>query len=81
MNLWLANLLIKYTECSVIINPLETSLVWTCHGNFLKWVLHAPAGMQIILMEKSILVMVPLDPSRQSHYIVSKQDRQQSSKK
>jgi len=81
MRMRLANLLIKYTPCSVTIRTLETSLEWTWRGNSLKWGLLAPVGMQIILVDKNMLKTVLLDPRRQTHYTVSKQDRQESLKR
>ena len=43
---------------------------WIWRGSFLKWDLLAPAGMQIILVGKSTLEMVPYHHSRQPHYTV-----------
>jgi len=63
----------KIYSMSVTIKTNKTSLEWTWHGNFLRWDLLAPVGMQIILMERSTLKMVPLDPNRQMHYTVKKQ--------
>ena len=73
MSLLLANLLIRFIPCMLTIKTNKTSLEWTWHGNFLRCDLLAPVGMQIILMERSTLKMVPLDPNRQMHYTVKKQ--------
>ena len=70
MKMLLANLLIKYTPCSVNIESMETSLVWTWQGNSLRWGLLAPDDMQIIMTGENTLKLVKLDLRRQMHYTV-----------
>jgi len=77
----LANLLIKSTPCFVTIRSNRTSLEWIWQGSFLKWDLLAPVGMQIILVERSTLAMVPYHRSRQPHYTVKSPVLQMFSKK
>ena len=50
-------------------------------GSFLRWDLLAPVGMQIILVERSTLAMVPYHRSRQPHYTVKSPVLQMFSKK
>ena len=54
---------------------------WIWQGSFLKWDLLAPVGMQIILVERSTLAMVPYHRSRQPHYTVKSPALQLFSKK
>ena len=70
MRMLLANLLIRFTPCSVNIRSMETSLAWTWQGNSLKWDLLAPEGMQIIMTGGNTLRLVKLDLRRQMHYTV-----------
>ena len=60
----------KSTPCFVTIRSNRTSLEWIWQGSFLRWDLLAPVGMQIILVERSTLAMVPYHRSRQPHYTV-----------
>ena len=60
---------------------METSLEWICAENSLRWVLRAPVGTQIILLDGNILKTVPLDPNRQMHFTMSKRNLQKYSKK
>ena len=80
MRMLLANLLIRFTPCTVTIRSLETSLVWTWHENFLKWDLLAPVDMQIIMTAGNTLKLVKLDLRRQMHYSVKSLPLQKSSK-
>jgi len=65
MKMLLANLLIKYTPCSVNIKSMETSLVWTWQGNSWKWVLREPVGMLIMPVDGSTMkFLVRPDPKR-----------------
>ena len=56
-------------------------LEWIWRGSFLRWDLLAPVGMQIILVERSTLEMVPYHRSRQPHYTVKRPALQLLSKK
>jgi len=71
----------KIYSCFVTIRSNRTSLEWTWLGSFLKWDLLAPVGMQIILVERSTLEMVPYHRSRQPHYTVKSPVLQMFSKK
>ena len=59
----------KSTPCFMTIRSNRILLEWIWQGSFLKWDLLAPAGMQIILVGKSTLEMVPY-LRRQPHYTV-----------
>ena len=71
----------KIYSMFVTIRSNRTSLEWTWLGSFLKWDLLAPAGMQIILVGRSTLEMVPYHRSRQPHYTVKSPALQLFSKK
>ena len=60
----------KSTPCFVTIRSNGILLEWIWRGSFLRWDLLAPVGMQIILVERSTLEMVPYHRSRQPHYTV-----------
>ena len=63
MSLLLANLLIRSTPCFVTIRSNGILLEWIWRGSFLRWDLLAPVGMQIILVERNTLEMVPYHQS------------------
>ena len=81
MKMALANLLLRYTPCFVSIRSNGISLEWIWQGSFLRWDLLAPVGMQIILVERNTLEMVPYHRSRQPHYTVKSRVLQLFSKK
>jgi len=78
MKLWLTNLLLKYTRCSVTTSPGKISLVWTWLGSSLRWDLLAPEDMQIMLRgrsmevaEKSSLKNQMLSPTKKQEQLES----------
>ena len=80
MRMLLANLLIRFTPCTVTIRSMETSLEWTWQGNSLKWDLLAPVDMQIIMTAGNTLKLVKLDHRRQMHYTVKSRPLLKSSR-
>ena len=74
MNLLLANLLIRYTPCSVSFDGGKTSLVWIWRGNSWRWVLREHVGMLIIPVEGSIIkALVKSDPKTKIGERIQKQ--------
>ena len=62
MKILLANLLLKYTQCSLNFEYDRISLVWTWRGNSLKWVLRERDGMLIIQTGVNTIKMVKVRP-------------------
>ena len=72
MSLLLANLLIRFIPCSIDYKDKQDFIGMDMARKFLEMGFTRSVGMQIILVEKSMLKMVPLDPNRQMHYTVKK---------
>jgi len=56
MRLLLANLLLKYTKCSVRTAGTTICLVWEFSDNTIVWSLHANKKFKLILSKNSKLV-------------------------
>lgn len=79
MRLLFANLLLKYTKCSVRTAGTTISLVWTWPSNSLRWDLHGVGDTKIILTTKNTLKMIRYYRRTKMHLQMRKHEQEQSS--
>jgi hypothetical protein len=58
MRLFLANLLLKHTKCSVRHQGTTVSLVWQCDLDTFSWSLHASKNMRVIVSHNNTLKLI-----------------------
>ena len=75
MRLLLANLLLRYTKCSVHIAGTMILLEWTFALNSFTWALRGQEGTRIILTAKNTLKRVKYYPRVKMRLQTKKQER------
>jgi hypothetical protein len=68
MRLLLANLLLKYTKCSVCTQGTSVSLIWKSDLDTFSWSLHASKNRRVIISRNNTLIQVKHHPKYHKHY-------------